>query len=461
MDQIIKHEECNTLTLEDDSQRKQPSQQLPLLVACGHNRILIPKTGNTFPAFCVCVWHCISASSACTTTPTLVWRSKRDFLCLARSIATSAASVATRMQLPKAAFNHLTEEHVVPWIRPVKDITNDASKITSFESLRYLLESFQESQKSFPNHYHVRMKKSLRQLDTFLQSVAQNVDDNSYTTEATNTTLTSAWHHFCHRSQDTEGLTEIPHLHEDRVTTQMQSSRWGQYFASRENSQRVADVVLQYVLRKWKTNQHVLFVEPSCGHGDIVVALVERLKQHQSLTSANVTIVGYDIDPQAIATCQRRIALQSCGYDIHWRHQDFLESTRQNDAIQHRPTTIQFDDLFENIVTVCLGGPPYSTGAGNSHNINRDLPMLFVQHCQDCWQADCIAFLLPERYREINLNNEHPHWECETLELQSSTFYFQGKKKVTQPSILKTFLRTEKAEEAHVGSNSDKSTLRG
>jgi hypothetical protein len=46
-------------------------------------------------------------------------------------------------------------------------------------------------------------------------------------------------------------------------------------------------------------------------------------------------------------------------------------------------------------------------------------------------------------------------------DLQSSTFYFQGKEKVTQPSLLQTYIRTEKAEEGLGGSNSNKVTLVG
>jgi hypothetical protein len=457
MDEAIKQEQCDAFTSEDDSQQKHSSSQLPFVVACGHRRIYVPKTGNTFPAVCVCVWNDTSV------TPILVWRSKRDFLCLVRSLATSDNFVKTRIQLPKAAFHHLTEEHVVPWIRPMQDIGryNDASMITSVESVRSMMESFHERQKSFPNHYHVRMKKSIWQLDTFLQSAAKKVHGASHTIAVTRTTLISAWNRFCRPTEDSEGLvgltmTDIPDVYMDETNptiTQKQSSRWGQYFASTENSQHVADVVTQYVLRKWKSKQHLVFVEPCCGHGDIVVALLERLKQHQIGTSSNVTIVGYDIDPQAVVSCQQRLARQSCGYDIQWINQDFLKSTRPNDLVSHRPTTIQPDLVDDSVLTVCLGGPPYSTGAGNNHAIRRDLPLLFVQRCQNYWHADCIAFLLPQRYRRIDGGDNHADWKCETLDLQSSTFYFQGKEKVTQPSILKTFIRIEKQEEENDGSN--------
>ena len=88
---------------------------------------------------------------------------------------------------------------------------------------------------------------------------------------------------------------------------------------------------------------------------------------------------------------------------------------------------------------------------------------MFVQHCQDEWQADYIVFLFPHRYREIgnSINVSTMRIGSVRQDLQSSTFYFQGKEKVTQPSILQTYIRTEKAEEGLGGSNSNKATLVG
>jgi hypothetical protein len=53
--------------------------------------------------------------------------------------------------------------------------------------------------------------------------------------------------------------------------------------------------------------------------------------------------------------------------------------------------------------------------------------------------------LLPVRYRlaefskNVNFSDETTSWHCETQELQSSTFFFQGRERVTQPSIIQTF----------------------
>jgi hypothetical protein len=159
----------------------------------------------------------------------------------------------------------------------------------------------------------------------------------------------------------------------------------GQYFASSENSVMVAQTAVQFAQSKLaptlSETPHFLFVEPSCGHGDIVLALMERLVQANILPTL-VTIVGYDIDPHAIATCRQHKEFCKREYFLDWRHQNFVETNRQS-LLPH------------GFVTVCLGGPPYTTGAGSGQDMQRDLPTRFLLHCQEEWQLTVLPFCCP------------------------------------------------------------------
>jgi hypothetical protein len=188
-----------------------------------------------------------------------------------------------------------------------------------------------------------------------------------------------------------------------------------------------------------------LFIEPSCGHGDIIVALLKTLRLHK-IPSDCISIHGYDIDPNAIEVCQQReeftTSMSEYGYThcIKFHCENFL-STKANN--------VEKNDTQRRLYVCCLGGPPYTSGAGRSTDIQRDIPTKFVQHCQKEWNADIITFILPRRYQnhhwgttdsdEESLDEEK--WDCTAKELKSSTFFFQGKEQVTQPSIIQTFIR--------------------
>jgi hypothetical protein len=71
--------------------------------------------------------------------------------------------------------------------------------------------------------------------------------------------------------------------------------------------------------------------------------------------------------------------------------------------------------------------------------LDRELPVRFVQHAIQTWQAHVVAFLMPERCRKVEYQQLLPEgYEFETLDLAHSTFYFRGIP-VQQPSILQIF----------------------
>jgi hypothetical protein len=589
------------------------------IMACGYRRIVIPKSGNLFPAFLIA----LPIQQVQVPIPLIninrqhqhqqqdkirfVWRSKRDFMILARS------STTNRQSLPKAALKKIVQDDIIPWRRSCCSSTKTI--ITTTTTPTTITEEINDDNvydddnvdnnnipyflcdPKLPNKFCPQMKKSLWQLDRFLQMIytetiaiattktkttttTTTISNSNSNSNSNNTTKTQtqeqqidkmklAWEIFC-RPYDTDGLItpkeffpsttntntntntntiqdqkqkqQQPSTEDKRTvgppdynnykiknnderivigavdeqnninitkttktttaatatatatatttTSLEESSKLGQYFASKENSKRVVDCALEKIIPLYheynnrqqqqqqsrnnnsnsssssnssNINIQLLFIEPSCGHGDIVVALVDALKKRKSIISPqSVSIQGYDIDPNAITTCRQRqeFLLPSTTtssssdddddddddndshhhhYHIHWECRNFLETTRQqyidkfNDAAAaavnnsnnnnnnnnninraiadtctdaKRSSNRNINNNNNNgdktlkVLVCCLGGPPYTTGPGHGNKIQRDLPTQFVRHCQEEWSADVITFILPTRYRE-------------------------------------------------------------
>jgi hypothetical protein len=358
---------------------------IPSVLACGYRQIKISKTSNTFPVFLVALPN---------QTKYAVWRSKRDFLLLGRT---------DRVTLPKSALKKLAE--TVPWKRPNVD--------------------FETKEKNAANYYHPRMKKSLMQLDQFLQAVAAYSSDSS---------VKQAWERFC-RPGDTDFLVSLEddsHSKQNNdnstTTTEQRSSQLGQYFCSDENAKCVVDWVMKKI-RPFLNLDNLLFLEPSCGHGDIIQELVNQLDATTNVSPGTISMLGYDIDHNAIRACK---LLPASKYHTVYICKNFLE-TRCS----------LYDTCCIPPRVICLGGPPYTTGAGSGSDIQRDLPVKFIDHCTKEYKASVICFLLPTRYRDCVSVPEG--FQQETLELNSSTFFFQGKTPVTQPSIIQCLYSVEEA----------------
>lgn len=398
----------------DNGMNNSPSEDfnpsIPHVLACGYREIQSPKSGLTFPTFLVALpYNDHQPPKSCS-----VWRSKRDFLQLGRALQ-------QEHMLPKAAMKKLAER--VPWKRP-----------------GVVVETSNESEQH--NNFHPSMKKSVLQLDQFLQAAHAQFAAAATTTTNQNETIMESWQWFS-RPKDTEGLVpldantmvETGNRHyangSNSAVATIKSSQLGQYFCTHENAILVVCAALNNVGSQILGNESVplVFLEPSCGHGDIVDALVDQLREH-NISPNRVTIHACDIDSDAIAVCQKKI-LSCRDYKVNWVCQNFLKTPRAVAA-----------DL-KGAMTICLGGPPYSAGAGSSASINGmqwDLPTRFVQHCLEEWKASIIAFLMPDRYRDTRIILGSGV-TCKTIELRSSTFFFQGRTAVTQPSILQCYIR--------------------
>lgn len=340
------------------------SAGFPRVLCCGYNEWTSPKTENKFP-----MWLIEFSSSV------KHWRSKKDWLLLFRA--------SSKRSPPKAVLKKLPQK--APWKRPeMCDILIFEDKI---------------------NNYSVMMKKSLKDLDRFLVHSSRDKD------------MVDAWRIFA-RSSDTANTSMNPSISDSALitTTSIQTScRLGQYFCTQENAEQLANLATEYVADLSYLSPDITYLEPSCGHGQIIEALEEKVKGEIHTK----TIIGCDLDDAAIHACRKKFKRPET--KTVFISGDFLKTTKHPSAL--------------GAVVVVIGGPPYTSGAGCGNDIKRDLPELFLQHCVNEWSAEFVAFILPERYRKNPLQAAN-NYETKTYEMASSTFYFQGQREVTQPSII-------------------------
>lgn len=174
------------------------------------------------------------------------------------------------------------------------------------------------------------------------------------------------------------------------------------------------------------SSEEIVFIEPSCGDGRIILGLLSNA----SFTTRNASIAGYDIDQSAIERSQQNLKSVKSDKSVVLRCSDFLTLTQQ-DMLHDLNLTKETSD----VVTVVLGGPPYTP---------KDLPEKFILHCIKVLHAEMIFFLLPKRCGKdgarvqeiLNSSDEYvERWQFVNKELVNSTFDFEGRS-VTQPSIM-------------------------
>jgi hypothetical protein len=175
-------------------------------------------------------------------------------------------------------------------------------------------------------------------------------------------------------------------------------------------------------------NERIIFVEPSCGDGRLIL---ELMGQHSPLLD-NERIIGYDIDPSAIERSIQNFSAASTSSPESskpvFKCCDFLTVTR----------TRLFLDLGVpkeiNYTTVVFGGPPYTP---------KDLPEKFILHSIRELHAAVVVFLLPKRCRKdavriqevLDSNVDKRRWQYMNKDLANITFDFKGRH-VFQPSVL-------------------------
>ena len=156
---------------------------------------------------------------------------------------------------------------MAPWIRP-DNVDNDD---------RQSLMLFGEEEET--NKWHVSMQKCLRQLgDQYLQRV-DDARDSSGPQQATE--LWNGWNEFC-RPHDCNQLV-LNVLLSDRGSNNddddnnfkasaaaARGNALGQYFCHGEMVQQLVHVWKKQQLTESNNKGNILFVEPVCGHGQVV-----------------------------------------------------------------------------------------------------------------------------------------------------------------------------------------------
>ena len=188
--------------------------------------------------------------------------------------------------------------------------------------------------------------------------------------------------------------------------------------------------------------KHLIILEPSCGHGNIIWQLVEQHLDHLEKNYTTIKIVGIDLDPRVIAVCEKRYSnspeLQnSAKLSLEFYCQSFLTSKVQD--------FIETEESSPPLV-VAIGGPPYG-----SKPEERSLPQQFVQQCMEQWDCQVIAFLVPQRFPKslealCGHSNDMSYrraYACQSEELACSTFLFKGETTVKQPSRIQCYYRTD------------------
>ena len=501
----------------------------PRVMACGYQSVFIEKSGQKFPAWLVDFGPeqdqaameegqlpllCDMDSSTKKIYRRYRWRSKHDFWKLSRMTtkATSApnknsSSCKSLCQLPKSSFTRLVEE--APWRRHLEAAQSDSA----------LDRMLGETSKAATNNWNIRFSKSVNQLDQFLQSIPlaldqavhvfaiYNVDESSDKVAGTDVwiCLKQAWEEFC-RGSDVSALLSVkntmmknfdPEIFAPTGSGPGNSSHvLGQYFCSRDNAQLLVTTFLRQLRELLvpsaasKIKRKILIVEPSCGHGDVLHALINELEtadwmsehygcndegnQRRNNEDISISILGFDIDQRAVNYCRHRFAERKPkrgSITISFQMGDFLATNPA--SLTSYVATVEIDT---KTTVVMIGGPPYSakaekishdkaenaTSSKNSPDMNRDMPLRFVEHAVQVWKAQVITFLMPQRYATIfprkifqteddpsssqpnkKLKRQSPPqssllppgYRYDSAPLSDSIFFIQGRP-VRQPSIV-------------------------
>lgn len=419
----------------------------PRVIGCGHLRVRT-KSDNEFPALLVCL-PC-GGNDECR----YFWRTKRDFLLLNRSLRQhNDASTTT---FPKKAFTKLCEQAMSqvdcncrPWVRPDDDRAPAGGYCELINILVRKNGNRHALDNSTTHNFDPKMRKSLIQLDTFLETAYMLSSHSNSTSNAINSTLTSgdieemstrraaitiaeAWSTFC-RQEDTENLvvpstvSKEPECKKDELVAN--AAKLGQYFASDENAKNVVKTVFKLLPNMKQFNgsiasDRVLFVEPSCGDGRIIEELLQSSENEES----NM-IYGVDIDPISLEKADQKFDRSK----VILKCADFL-SLRRDDLLTETSCT-------EDMTLVALGGPPYTP---------KCLPERFILHCAQELKAQIVVFILPDRCAkdadniQKKLNSQHGHDEshwCYTNDALDNILFNFKDTTVLQPSILQSWYK--------------------
>lgn len=175
----------------------------------------------------------------------------------------------------------------------------------------------------------------------------------------------------------------------ERKKREARPKRLQQYFSSEQNILALMQLLVKYSDR----SDRLIIVEPSCGDGRIIRAIISNPSLHP------VRIVGVDIDP----TMEELVingteSSSSSESSIHFFCMDFLQTHSES---------FREDCSDENLKVVVIGNPPFANPAileeeGDYEEEveaeeQGDYPQQFLSHSAVTLDADLIVLLLPRR----------------------------------------------------------------
>eukprot|EP01041_Mallomonas_annulata_P001214 gene1214-2364_t len=311
--------------------------------------------------------------------------------------------------------------------------------------------------------WHVQLKSSVRIFDEWLCTTFTSLRE----TTCLSNFMDNEW---CRRTEDARLTKKV---------LEADPRRFQQYFISDENKALMIRRCKEWSLE----SDNTLFLEPSCGQGDLLTGLVAE----------GWSCVGCDIDPvvcdrarETLARLATELSPETFAVPVPVITQDFLTVTRASlmDVAAHgRPHDTTGVD--QHMVVVVVGCPPYTCGGGTGaltaagsaeSDTGRDLPLHFIVHCANTIGADKMLFLLPprcgdpafigrvrtaisrghsQRYchghsdgsttttssRTVPESESGMGWNVVNSESASNLFYFCGRE-VHQPAIIQSWERT-------------------
>jgi hypothetical protein len=87
----------------------------------------------------------------------------------------------------------------------------------------------------------------------------------------------------------------------------------------------VAEEMLD-IIRADFQSKDVVFFEPTCGRGDIVIPILDRLSKYHGADYAIENVFGIDIDPLMIEQCRGRVHVWCINNGVklkNWKNIDF------------------------------------------------------------------------------------------------------------------------------------------
>jgi predicted RNA methylase len=197
-----------------------------------------------------------------------------------------------------------------------------------------------------------------------------------------------------------------------------------QYFTSAE----LVDLVLEQVKQRLDNQEDLVWLEPSCGDGRFLTALLRADARH---------VVGYEIDERVYGVAKAKVQEHSDRAQVLLG--DFLSSESSLPA-----------DKF----VVAVGNPPFGAKGGDG----SDLVQRFFRHAASKWRAQVIAFIVPERcarpaFMHQTLQQLGDDWRLVSeLPVSEHPFEFGSGprlKLVRQPSVLQIFDRQPRQQCSH------------